>query len=158
MESKAEKAMALFREGYNCAQAVFGAFSEELGLDLETAMRMSSSFGGGMGRLREVCGAVSAMFLAAGLRCGYASATDKTAKDDHYRRIQELAERFTEKRGTIVCRELLDLREKKSAPVSAERTPDFYTTRPCMQIIGEAAQILDEFLREHPVGDGNTGS
>lgn len=146
MSGKAEKAMALFRQGYNCSQAVFGAFCEDAGMDLETGMKLASSFGGGMGRLREVCGAVSAMFLVAGLRCGYAVPGDKAAKDAHYQRIQDLAEAFTEKRGTLICRELLGLPEGKSSPVSTERTADFYQTRPCEAIIGEAAGILEEFL------------
>lgn len=150
MNEKAEKAMALFREGYNCSQAVLGAFCEEEGLDFETAMKLSSSFGGGMGRLREVCGAVSAMFMVAGLKYGYTSTTDKEAKDAHYQRIQALAEAFKDRRRTIICRDLLGDLAKEATHVSEARTPEYYNTRPCVRIIGEAAEILENYLRENP--------
>ncbi len=80
---------------------------KNLGLDLETALRLSSSFGGGMGRLREVCGAVSGMFMVAGLKYGYSDPHDKPAKAEHYKRIQDLAAEFRDENGSIVCRELL---------------------------------------------------
>lgn len=142
---KKEKAMALFKEGYNCSQAVFGAFAEELGLDFETAVKISSSFGGGMGRMREVCGAVSGMFMAAGIKWGYSSPTDNHAKTNHYKLIQDLAAEFKKKNGSIVCRELLGLEGKDNNYVPSARTDEYYKKRPCIELVGEAAEILEEY-------------
>ena len=144
----AREAERLFMEGYNCAQAVFCAFCDETGLDIDAAARLSSSFGGGMGRLREVCGTVSGALLALGALCGYDDPADPGAKAAHYRLVQEYARRFREKNGSIVCRELL-----KNVPVSPgvvpeQRTPEFYARRPCLRLAGEAAEILDEMLRD----------
>ena len=143
-----EEAKRLFMEGYNCAQAVFCAFCDETGLDVESAARLSSSFGGGMGRLREVCGTVSGALLALGALCGYDDPADPEAKAAHYRLVREYARRFREKNGAIVCRELL-----KDVPVTPgcepeKRTPEFYARRPCLRLAGEAAEILDEMLKE----------
>ena len=144
----AKEAERLFLEGYNCAQAVFCAFRDLTGMDLDAAARMASSFGGGMGRLREVCGTVSGALLALGILRGYADPKDPEQKKAHYALVQEYARRFKEKNETIVCRELL-----KNVPVSPggtpeERTPDFYARRPCLHLAGEAAAILDEMLAE----------
>ncbi len=141
-----KKAGKLFREGYNCAQSVFCAFAEDLGLDFETALKLSSSFGGGMGRLREVCGAVSAMFMIAGLKYGYITPNNDEIKGEHYARIQELAKRFTEKHGTIICRELLGLDVKHDSPIPAQRTEQYYKDRPCEGIIRDAARITAEYI------------
>ena len=105
---KREEAEALFVDGCNCAQAVLCAFEEETGLDHKTAMMLSSSFGGGMGRMREVCGAVSGMFMVAGLLYGYDENSPQEAKAEHYALIRDLAEQFKEKTGSILCRDLLD--------------------------------------------------
>jgi len=148
MTDYAGKARALFHQGYNCAQSVLLAFAEELGMDWETAARLSSSFGGGMGRLREVCGAVSAMFLIAGLLRGYSDPADTDAKAEHYRRIQELAAQFRARHGTILCRELLGLSEGPDHYVPAERTDAYYARRPCDDCIGDAAAIIAAFLSE----------
>ena len=125
----AEKARELFMEGYNCSQSVVGAFAQELGMEKETAMKLASSFGAGMGRLREVCGTVSGMFLIAGLAYGYSDPKAREEKAEHYKRIQTLAARFREKNGTIICRELLEKRMKKPVdtnPVPEERTEQYY--------------------------------
>ncbi len=103
----AKRAQELFYAGYNCAQAVFCAFCDETGLDLDTAARLSSSFGGGLGRLRELCGALSGAELALGLLRGYSDVEDPALKSAHYARVRELAERFRAQNGTILCRELL---------------------------------------------------
>ena len=113
MKKYSEKAVENFRSGYNCAQSVFLAFAEDVGFDKETALKLSSSFGGGMGRLREVCGAVSAMFAIAGLKKGYTTPNNDDIKAKHYELIQSLAEDFKSKFGTIICRELLELPEGK---------------------------------------------
>ena len=147
MDNKySEKAGKLFREGYNCAQSVFCAFAEDLGIDFETALKLSSSFGGGMGRLREVCGAVSAMFMIAGLKYGYTTPNNDEIKGEHYARIQELAKRFKEKHGTIICRELLGLDIKVDDPIPSKRTEQYYKDRPCEGIILDAAKIISEYI------------
>ncbi len=147
MDNKySEKAGELFREGYNCAQSVFCAFAEDLGIDFKTALKLSSSFGGGMGRLREVCGAVSAMFMIAGLKYGYTTPNNDEIKGKHYARIQELAERFKEKHGTIICRELLGLDIKVDSPIPSKRTEQYYKDRPCEGIIRDAAKIISEYI------------
>lgn len=147
----AQKAMNLFKEGFNCSQSVFLAFEDLYSIDQCTALKLSSSFGGGMGRLREVCGSVSGMFLTAGILYGYDSPADRTAKTEHYRRIQELAQSFEKLNGSIVCRELLGLDQKKESYVPEERTKDYYKKRPCVQIVGCAAYIMEEYINSHPL-------
>ena len=147
----AQKAMNLFKEGYNCSQSVFLAFKDLYGIDRHTALKLSSSFGGGMGRLREVCGSVSGMFLTAGILYGYDSPKDRSSQTAHYKRIQELARSFEELNGSIVCRELLGLDQKKESYVPEERTKDYYRKRPCEQIVGCAAYIMEEYIRNHPI-------
>lgn len=148
---RAEKGMALFKEGYNCAQAVFLAFADLYGMDESVALKLSSSFGGGMGRLREVCGAVSGMFMVAGVLYGYEDPKDHTAKSDHYARIQELAAKFTEINHSIICRELLGLSEKKSEPVPEKRTEEYYKKRPCEQLVGIAAALMENYIEQNEV-------
>ena len=146
----AKKAMDLFKEGYNCSQSVFLAFQDKYDMDRQMAFRLSSSFGGGMGRLREVCGAVSGMFLVAGMLYGYDSPKDMTAKTKHYTRIQELAAQFTKINGSIVCRELLGLSAGKDSPVPSERTEEYYKKRPCVEMVGIAAAIMEQYIKENP--------
>lgn len=149
MVSRKEKAKALFMQGYNCSQSVTLAFSDMLGLDEKTLSRISCSFGGGMGRLREVCGAVSGMLIVAGLLYGYEGPESGKVKNDHYARIQELALKFEEQYGSIVCREMLGLKVRHDTPQSAPRTSDFYKKRPCPELIGAAAEILEEYISKH---------
>ena len=144
----ASEAKRLFLEGYNCAQAVFCAFRDLTGMDLDAAARLSSSFGGGMGRLREVCGTVSGALLALGILRGYDDPKDPEQKKAHYALVQEFARRFREKNGTIVCRELLRDVPVIPGDTPEERTPEFYARRPCLRLVGEAAAILDEMLAE----------
>lgn len=141
-----KKAVKNFKTGYNCAQSVFLAFSEELGFDKDTALKISSSFGGGMGRLREVCGAVSAMFAIAGLEKGYVSPNDDNAKAKHYALIQELAEKFKSEFGTIICRDLLELPDDSDSPIPSKRTKEYYQTRPCEDFIRHASEIVEQYL------------
>lgn len=148
-----EKAKQLFMEGYNCSQAVFGAFCDECGMDFETAMKLSSSFGGGMGRLREVCGAVSGMFMVAGILYGYDDPKGQNEKTLHYERIQKLAQEFQKENGSIVCRELLGLSEKKSEPAPEKRTEQYYKKRPCPEMVKMAAEIIEQYIRENPKDD-----
>lgn len=141
-----EKAKDLFQSGYNCAQSVFAAYAEELGMDFETALKVSSSFGAGMGRLREVCGTVSGMFMVVGLALGYSTNANKDEKTAHYKRIQYLAAEFEKMNGSIICRELLGLDHKKDSPTPSDRTTEYYKKRPCKELVGDACKILDKYL------------
>ena len=147
--SRAEAARDNFLAGYNCSQAVVLAFADRIpSADRDLLMRMSSSFGGGMGRLREVCGAVSGMFLVLGMIAGYATPETGQVKADHYARVQELARRFEARHGSIVCRELLGLTEGRQSPTPEARTAEYYQKRPCPTIVRDAAEILEEYLDE----------
>ncbi len=139
-----------FLKGYNCTQAVVLAFSDLHGMEEKTAARLSSSFGGGMGRLREVCGTVSGMFLVAGMLYGYEEPGDYQGKKEHYERIQQLAKAFEAENGSIVCRELLGLEQKKDAPVPQQRTKEYYKKRPCPKLVRMAAEIMAKYIQEHP--------
>ena len=140
------KAAELFLGGYNCAQAVAVAFCDLTGLEEKQAARMASGFGGGMGRLREVCGAVSGMLLVLGILDGYDDPTNDAAKKALYSRVQELAREFREENGSIICRELLD--NPPADPNPTPRTAVFYTQRPCARMVLTAARILDEYLQK----------
>ncbi len=147
-----QKAEENFVNGYNCTQAVFLAFSDLYQMYMATAARLSSSFGGGMGRLREVCGAVSGMFLVAGMLYGYDMPGDLEGKKEHYARIQQLARAYEEENGSIVCRELLRLDRKRDLPVPEERTAEYYKKRPCKKLVRMAAAIMEQYIEEHPLG------
>ena len=140
----AEKAKAYFEEGYNCAQAVTLAFAEEMGMEKDEAAKMASSFGGGLGRLREVCGCVSGMALAAGALYGYSDPKAKEEKADHYALVQKLANAFKERNGSIICRELLAGINNDTNPVPEERTESYYKKRPCADLAYMAAEILEK--------------
>lgn len=144
-----ELAMMYFKEGYNCSQSVFMAFCDEYHMDLEMALKISSSFGGGMGRLREVCGAVTGMFMVAGMIYGYSDPQDHTSKTAHYNRIQYLAKEFEEKNHSIICRELLGLGAGKDSPIPELRTAEYYKKRPCVELVGMAAGIMEQYIKEH---------
>lgn len=146
--NRGEYAAELFMRGYNCAQTVAVAFSDVAGLTADQAARMASSFGGGMGRMREVCGAVSGMLLVAGLLYGYETPGDDVSKKEHYTRVQYLAGKFREQVGSIVCREIL--KNPPSDPNPTPRTAEFYKKRPCVRMVVLAAQILDEYIRDNP--------
>ena len=141
-----KRAEELFLEGYNCAQAVACAFEDLTGLDRSTSARLASSFGGGMGRLREVCGTVSGALLVLGALRGYEDPESMEQKTAHYHLVQEFAKRFREKNGTIICRELLKDVKAKPGDTPEPRTPEFYAARPCLRLAGEAAQIVEEML------------
>jgi len=146
LSTHSELARKLFLQGYNCAQSVFVAFCDETGLDINTALKISSSFGGGMGRLREVCGAVTGMFMVVGMKYGYTNPSDKKAKAKHYELVQDLAKQFEKENGAIICRELLDLSVKNDNPVPDDRNKNYYKKRPCAKLVEEAARILDEYI------------
>ena len=145
----AEKAKELFEQGYNCAQAVFCAFSDIMGMDEKTALKISSSFGGGLGRLREVCGAVSGAAMVLGALYGYDDPNDNQIKKEHYARIQTLAGDFKGKNGSYICKELLGLKEIENSPVPTQRTESFYKKRPCSELVFEAASIVEEYINHN---------
>ena len=145
--TRAERAGELFREGYNCAQAVVLAFADLIGLEMQQALRISAPFGGGIARQREVCGAASGMCIVAGALWGYDDPVDQAAKRAHYARIQELCERFRAANGTIICGERLAIRDPDfKTPNPTPRTAEFYRTRPCEAMVVSAAEILEEYL------------
>ena len=143
------KAAELFLSGYNCAQSVAVAFHEELGLTEGQAAKMASAFGGGMGRMREVCGAVSGMLLVLSCLYGYDTPGDDASKKVLYTQVQELAAKFREENGSIICREIL--KNPPSDPNPTPRTADFYAKRPCAKMVMTAARLMDEFIGEHPL-------
>ncbi len=146
MSSREEKAEELFREGYNCSQSVAGAFCEDFGMDRDTVLRLSCPFGGGLGRMRQVCGAVSGMSMVAGMRNGNTVGADRKAKQENYQLVQQMAARFEQQHGSIICRELLGLSKKdRQSPEPAERTEEYYQKRPCISLIRNAAAIAEEF-------------
>lgn len=149
--NRRELAKENFMKGYNCSQALVLAFEDMVPIDRESLLKLASSFGGGMGRLREVCGSVSGMFMIAGLLYGYDGPETGQVKADHYARIQELARRFEETHGSIVCREMLGLSVKHDAPTPEARTNEYYKKRPCPDIVGDAAEILEKYIEENPV-------
>lgn len=146
--TRKELAMENFRQGYNCTQAVVLAFADLLPYDKNLLSQMACGFGGGMGRLREVCGAFSGVILTLNLLEGYSTPETGEVKATHYAKIQSLAKTFEEQHGSLVCRTLLGLTEQHSIPVPEARTPDFYKKRPCIELIGSAAEILDNYLQK----------
>jgi len=172
MEKHRDKAAKLFKEGYNCSQSVFGAYAGEYGIDKELAFKISASFGSGMGRMREVCGAVSGMLMVAGLETGASEGKDFAGKKANYDMVQKLAGEYRKNNGSIICKELLGLvpannnnngavkqhgamtqKDKDELLAAgfgdtkpAERTEEYYKKRPCLALIMEACDILDSIL------------
>ena len=143
------EAVELFVKGYSCSQAVAMAFCDVTGLDEKLTARMASSFGGGMGRMREVCGAVSGMLMVAGLLYGYDDAADTAGKRELYAQVQNMAGQFRTEMGSIICRDLL--KNPPSDPNPTPRTAEFYKNRPCARMVETAARIMEDFIREHPI-------
>ena len=143
------KAAELFLEGYNCAQAVAVAFCDVTGLTERQAAKMASAFGGGMGRMREVCGAVSGMMMVLSMCYGYDDPKDDAGKKDLYTQAQALAEKFREENGSIICREIL--KNPPTDPTPSPRTAEYYAQRPCARMVLTAATILDAYIKENPL-------
>ncbi len=146
--TRKEIAMENFGKGYNCSQSVVLAFSDLLGLPDDVLAKLASSFGGGMGRMREVCGAVSGMSIVLGLLYGYDNPQAVTEKSAHYERIQNAAKAFEDENGSYICRKLLNLPEGPDSPVPEKRTDEYYRKRPCKELVGSAAEILDRIIKE----------
>ena len=141
---RGQKAAELFEQGYNCAQAVSVAYCDLTGLTEKQAAMAASSFGGGFGRQREVCGAVSGMVLVLGMLEGYFDPADNQGKMEQYALVQELCGKFKAEAGSIICRELL--KDPSTDPVPQTRSPEYYAMRPCTRMVYLAADILEEYL------------
>ncbi len=152
MEDRIQKAVALFKEGYNCSQSVVGAFADLYGFDQATAMRFAASFGGGIGRMRMTCGAACGMFTLVGLEKSASDGADREGKSANYKDVQRLAQQFKEENGSLICAELLGLNKDTSITPNAEaRTESYYKKRPCSMMVETAARLFAEYYKElHP--------
>lgn len=148
-EERIEKAVSLFKEGFNCSQSVLAAFADMYGFTHNQALRMSASFGGGIGRMRETCGAACGLFLLAGLETGATEGADREGKAKNYALVQELAEEFKRRNGALRCADLLGLSKKEPIVSTPEaRTTQYYAKRPCVKMVEEAARIWCEYLEK----------
>lgn len=146
-EERIEKAVSLFKEGYNCSQSVVAAFADMYGFTMEQALKMSSAFGGGIGRMRETCGAACGMFMLAGLEKGAVDGSDRESKAATYALVQELAKRFKAENGALRCADLLGL--SKNEPIVStpeQRTSAYYAKRPCVKMVETAARIWADYI------------
>ena len=147
VEEREQKAAELFKAGYNCCQSVAMTFADVLGLPEDEVARLTSGFGGGMGRMREVCGTVSAMTMVAGAMIPANDVSDKAAKTANYALVQDMAGEFKQMNGSIICRELLGLSKAEGTPVPSDRTPEYYKKRPCGELCSIAAGIIAKKLK-----------
>ena len=148
MVSRVEQAVSTFEEGYTCAQSVFATYADLFGMDRETALKLTSPMGGGIGRMREVCGVVSAMALLAGLKEGNTDPENEEGKEKIYLLTRRMAEKFKEKHETIICRELLGIQGMEMSAKPSERTKEYYRERPCSKLVATASGIVEEMLLE----------
>lgn len=152
MGIKGEQARELFMQGHNCSQSVAAVFSKEMGLSQDLVMRMSSGFGAGFGRLREVCGAFSGAVLVLGTLYG---SQDPAKKTEIYKVVQEMAEESRRENGSIVCKELLGLAKPEGSPVASPRTSEYYKKRPCAELVEMAADQVQAYIEAHPLNEQN---
>lgn len=145
-ESRTAYAVSLFESGYNCAQSVFAAYADLFGMDRQTALKLSSAMGGGIGRMREVCGTVAAMAMLAGLKEGNDDPENEEAKEHIYALVRQMGELFRQQQGTIICRELLGIEGMEESAKPSRRTPEFYASRPCGKLIACASEIVENVL------------
>ena len=145
-----ERAIELFEEGFNCSQSVFMAYAHRFDIDEDTAKKISAGLGGGLGRMREVCGAVSGAAMVIGSICSATDGKDNENKQKNYELVREFADRFTKRNGSIICRELLGLDVKMEKSAKPEnRTAEYYKKRPCVELVGDAVEILAELIEEN---------
>lgn len=153
IEKRVEKAKTLFHQGFNCSQAVFAACADIYGIEDETlALRLAASFGGGIGRMRQTCGAACGMFMLAGLENGSAIEGDAEGKKQNYALVQSLAEKFKQENGSLICSELLGIAPKPQEPTPEARTEAYYQKRPCVEMVASAVRI---FLENHELRSKN---
>ena len=147
LSEKQRTAQTYFRSGYSCAQSVLMTFHEACGLSEQAAARVASSFGGGIGGMREVCGTVSAMALVLGYVAGYDAPDDLDAKKAHYAQVRALVGGFTDRHGTLVCRELLKKAGAQPKPDPSPRTEQYYKVRPCETYVLDAVALLEDWFK-----------
>ncbi len=147
IEERTARAVSLFESGYNCSQAVFVAYADKYGIEQETAAKLATSFGGGMGRLREVCGAVSGMFLVLGMEYPFIDTQDKASKNTNYKAVQHVAEEFKAAMGSYICADLLKIKHAPQQPESSVRNETYYKSRPCTKCVALAAEIVGKEIR-----------
>ena len=150
LEERVERAVDFFMQGYGCCQSVVAAFSDLYGMDSELALRVAAGFGGGVGRLRMMCGAVSGIVMLVGLDCGQVEGSDREGKSACYRVVQELLARSEADNGSLICAEILGLKGHEKAAssyVASPRTAEYYKTRPCAAKVESAARIFADYLR-----------
>ncbi len=149
-EERIKRAVELFKAGYNCSQSVVAAFADLYGFTEEQALRMAASFGGGIGRMRQTCGAACGMFMLAGLETGSAKADDRAGKSHNYAVVQAMAARFKDENHSLICAELLglDRRQATNSPEAEKRNEPDFKKRPCVQMVESAARIFAEYLSE----------
>lgn len=149
IEQRVERAKELFHQGFNCSQSVFAACADLYGIeDEELALRLSASFGGGIGRMRQTCGAACGMFLLAGLENGSATAHDAEGKQQNYALVQNLAAKFKDENGSLICAELLGIAPKPQDPTPEARTEAYYQKRPCADMVASSVRIFLEHLEQ----------
>ncbi len=165
IEVHVKKAVDLFKEGYSCSQSVAGAYAEHYKVDKDVVLRIAASFGAGIGRMRETCGAACGMFILAGLECGSTDPKDAAAKGANYKVVQDLAAEFKKENGSLICAELLGLRpmgatnataqccnndqaKEMRSPEPEARTAEYYKKRPCVEMVETAARIYGRYLLE----------
>ena len=147
MEERIEKAISLFKEGFNCSQSVVAAYADLYGYTQEQALKMSASFGGGIGRMRQTCGAACGLFMLAGLESGCTEGKDREGKEANYKMVQEFAEEFRKRNGSLICAELLGLAKNAPTPTTPDaRTAEYYKKRPCVEMVRSAATLFGEYL------------
>lgn len=147
IELRVERAKALFKQGFNCSQAVCAACADIYGIDEQTALRIAASFGGGIGRMRQTCGAACGMFILAGLENGSATPGDAEGKKQNYTLVQDLAAKFKQENGSLICAELLGIAPKPQEPTPEARTENYYQKRPCVEMVANAVRIYLEELK-----------
>ena len=150
LEERVTRAVDHFMEGYGCCQSVVAAFADLYGMDKETALRMAAGFGGGVGRMRMMCGAVSGIVMLVGLDCGQTEGADREGKSACYKVVQELLNRSREENGSLICAEILGLKGSEKAHsnyVASPRTAEYYKTRPCAAKVESAARIFADYLK-----------
>ena len=157
LSARVEQAVDNFMQGYGCCQSVVAAFADLYGLDDTMAKRIAAGFGGGVGRMRMMCGAVSALVILVGLDCGQTEGSDREGKSACYRVVQQLLERSRQQNGSIICAELLGLNgyeRAHSSYVASERTAEYYKKRPCAAKVESAERLFAQYLADKE-GDHN---
>jgi len=148
MSTNVESAVSLFKQGFNCAQAVLAIYGKKFGLEHDTALKLASGFGGGMGAMGQTCGAVTGAFMIIGLKYGGTSSSDEEVKINTYKLIRKFAERFKSRNGTTICKELLGCDISTEEGLRTAKEKDLFSTI-CPKLVQDAAEILEEMVTEY---------